>query len=110
MEITARAKSVRMSPRKVRLVADTIRNIPVKKALQMLTVIEKRGAYALTKLLKSAVANAIHNAKLIEDNLIIHELTVTEGSALKRFHASTRGRVHPFKRKSSHIRLVLKEK
>ena len=108
MEITAIAKSVRVSPRKVRLVADSIRNVPAKKALQMLTLIEKRGAYVLTKALKSAIANAVNNAKMVEDNLMIYRLEITEGPALKRFHASTRGRIHPYKKKSSHIRVVLK--
>jgi large subunit ribosomal protein L22 len=110
MEITATAKSVRVSPRKVRLVADGIRNVSAKKALQILTLVEKRGAYPLAKVLKSAIANAVNNAKMMEENLTIYRLEVTEGPALKRFHASTRGRIHPYKKKSSHIRITLKEK
>lgn len=110
MEITASAKSLRISTRKVRLVADSIRNMPAKKALQTLSLVEKRSAAALTKVLKSAIANAVNNAKLAEDNLVISQLIVTEGAFLKRFHASTRGRVHPYKKRSSHITFVLKEK
>jgi large subunit ribosomal protein L22 len=110
MEVTASAKSIRVSTRKVRLVADSIRNMSAKKALQTLSLVEKRGASVLTKVLKSAIANAVNNAKLMEDNLIIHRLEVNEGAFLKRFHASTRGRIHPYKKRSSHIRIVLKEK
>lgn len=110
MEVTASAKSIRISTRKVRLVADSIRNMSAKKALATLSLVEKRSAASLTKVLKSAIANAVHNAKLVEDNLIIDRLIVTEGSFLKRFHASTRGRIHPYKKRSSHITIVLKEK
>lgn len=109
MEVTATSKSVRISPRKVRLVADSIRNMSAKKALGMLGLIEKRGSYILVKTLKSAIANAVNNAKLAEENLIIHRLEVNEGSFLKRYHASTRGRIHPYKKRSSHIKVVLKE-
>ncbi|HSW88943.1 MAG TPA: 50S ribosomal protein L22 [Candidatus Saccharimonadales bacterium] len=110
MEVTASAKSLRISTRKVRLVADSIRKMSVKKALATLSLVEKRSASSLTKILKSAIANAVNNAKLVEDNLIIDQLIVTEGPFLKRFHASTRGRIHPYKKRSSHIRIVLKEK
>lgn len=110
MQITATAKSVRVSPRKVRLVADSIRNSSAKKALTQLTLVEKRGAYVLAKALKSAIANAVTNAKLAEENLMIERLIVNQGPALKRYHASTRGRIHPYKKKSSHITIVLKEK
>lgn len=110
MEVIATVKSVRVSPRKVRLVADNLRNVSAKKALQLLTLIEKRGAYVLAKVLKSAIANAINNAKLMEDNLMINRLIVNEGPPLKRYHPSTRGRIHPYKKKSSHITIVLKER
>lgn len=110
MEIIARTKSVRVSPRKVRLVADAIRNMPVDKALQALMHAEKRGAYVLQNTLKSAIANAVNNAKLKQEDLVIGELIVNQGSFLKRYHASTRGRIHPYKKRSSHVKIVLKEK
>src|SRR5258706_13893201 len=110
MEVTAIAKSVRVSPRKVRLVADSIRNMQATKALSQLTLVEKRGSNILSNVLKSAIANAVNNKKLVQDNLIIARLEVSQGPALKRFHASTRGRVHPYKKKGSHIRVVLTEK
>jgi large subunit ribosomal protein L22 len=110
MEVQAITRSVRVSPRKVRIVADAIRELPVDEALVTLHLLKKRGAYALEKTLKSAMNNAVNNAKLDMNNLAIDRIEVTEGQALKRYHASTRGRVHPYKKRSSHIRVVLKEK
>lgn len=109
MEITAKSQSVKITPRKVRLVADAIRNMQVAKALKALSVIEKHGAYNLTKTLKSAIANAVNNGKLSQEDLIIAKLEVNEGPFLKRFHASTRGRIRSYKKRSSHITIVLKE-
>lgn len=110
MEIVASTKSTRISTRKVRLVANAIRNMPIDKALALLSLSPKRGSYVLTKTIKSAVANAVNNAKLSSDSLIITKLEVNEGAFLKRFRPSTRGRVHPYKKRSSHITVVLKQK
>jgi len=104
------ASQVRISTRKVRLVADSIRNMNAKDALLSLEMTKKHGSYALIKTLKSAMANAVNNNKLSTDNLVIARLEVNEGPFLKRFHASTRGRVHGYKKRSSHITIVLKEK
>lgn len=106
----AHASQVRISTRKVRLVADSIRNMNAKDALVALEMTKKHGSYALIKALKSAMANAVNNNKLSTDNLFIAKLEVNEGPFLKRFHASTRGRIHGYKKRSSHITLVLKEK
>jgi len=108
MEVIASSKGVRISPRKVRLVADSIRKMSAEKALGVLSQIEKRGAYPLIKTLKSAVANAV-NKGLNKDSLFIKSLEVMEGQALKRYHPSSRGRTHPYKRKSSHIKIVLSD-
>jgi len=109
MEVRAIAKSVRVSPRKVRLVADTVRNLSIDEALHVLDAAEKRAALPIAKTLKSAVANAINNAKLDRAALTIGSIQVAEGQPLKRFQPSTRGRIHPYKKRSSHITVVLKE-
>lgn len=109
MQVVARIKEVRISTRKVRLVADAVRNLSVQEALDALSVIEKRGANDLEKVLKSAIANAVNNSKLDRANLKIVAIDVNEGTALKRFHPSTRGRVHPYKKRSSSIRIVLED-
>ena len=109
MEISAFNKSVPVSPRKIRLVADSIRNASAVDALNALVVMRKRGATVLEKLLKSAIANAVNNAKLQKETLKIESILVTDGPANKRFRPSTRGRVHPYKKRTSHIRITLKE-
>ena len=106
----AHASQVRISTRKVRLVADSIRNMPVQDALIALQLTKKHGSYALIKALKSAMANAVNNNKMVAQDLVIARLEVNEGPFLKRFHASTRGRIHGYKKRSSHITVTLKEK
>ena len=110
MEVTAYSKSVRVSTRKIRLVADVIRKQPVTRALAYLTVIEKRGAYPLEKTLRSAIANAVNNNKLAAEDLFIKALDIDEATPNKRFHPSTRGRVHPYKKRGTHIRVVLESR
>lgn len=107
MEYTALAKSVRISSRKISLVADALRG---KRSADVwfnaLALVRKRGADAIEKTLKSAVANAV-NKGAKKENLIVKSIEVNPGPALKRFHPSTRGRIHPYKKRSSHIRIIL---
>ncbi len=109
MEITAITNEVRISPRKVRIVADAISKMELNDALLALKQIRKRGASVIEKTLLSAIANAMNNAQVDRKNLKLMRIDVTDGPALKRFHASTRGRIHPYKRRSSNVRIVLKE-
>jgi large subunit ribosomal protein L22 len=110
MEIRSIAKSVRIGPRKVRLVADMIRSRSIEDALLALQSTPKRAALPVEKALKSAIANAVNNAGLDVKSLVIESINVSEGPALKRFMPSTRGRTHPYKRRSSNIRIILKTK
>src|SRR5258708_1105383 len=110
MEVQAIAKSVRVSPRKLRLVAEAVKHMPIEEAYRVLEVTHKRAAIVMQKTLKSAVAKAVTNAKLDKDNLLIASVMVNESPALKRFHPSTRGRIHPYKKRGSHLTIILKEK
>lgn len=110
MEIVAQSKSVHISPRKLRLVASTVRRLQAQKALNILSLLRKRSSVAISKVLKSAIANASNNAKLNIENLFVKNIEVNEGSSLKRYHPSTRGRIHPYKKRSSHIKVILEEK
>lgn len=101
---------VRVAPRKVRLVADAIRRLSLEDALDSLTAIKNRGSVSLEKTLKSAVANAVNNSKLQKETLSIKSIVITEAPSYKRFHASTRGRVHEYKRRGSNIRIILEGK
>ena len=110
MEIIAISKSVRVAPRKVRLVADAIRKLSVEDALIALSVLKNRGGQSLEKTLKSAIANALKNNNLEQSAIKIKAIEVGEAPAYKRYHPSTRGRVHPYKRRGSHIKVVLETK
>jgi large subunit ribosomal protein L22 len=107
MDIIAKSTSARVAPRKVRLVADAIRKLSIEDALTALSVLKNRGGQPLEKTLKSAIANALANKNLKQEELKIKMIDVLEAPAYKRFHPSTRGRVHPYKRRGSHITIVL---
>lgn len=109
MDIIALTKSTQVAPRKVRLVADAIRKQSIDNALVYLGSLKKRGSDVLEKTLRSAVANAI-DRKVSKESLFIKSIDVMEGAAYKRFHHSTRGRVHPYKKRTSHIRITLSER
>ncbi len=110
MNIQAVAKNVRVSPRKVRLVADAIRNLGVIDAMNLLQVQEQQAARYVAKALKSAVANAVNNAKLDSANLFVSTIMINQGQSFKRFRPSTRGRIHPYKKRGSNITIVVTEK
>lgn len=109
MEFTAISKSVRISPRKVGLVADVIRGKrSIDEALASLYLTRKRAAGQIEKTLKSVIANAINRGAKRED-LVIKSVIVNPGSFLKRYRPSTRGRQHPYKKRSSHIKITLSD-
>jgi len=110
MDIIASTKSAKISPRKVRLVADVIRSQSPSVALTTLLGVRQRGASVLLKTLKSAMANAQNNKKADVETLVIKEIQVTEGTAQKRYHPSSRGRTHPYKKRTSHVSITLSEK
>lgn len=110
MEYIAIAKGVRIAPRKVRLVAEAIKKQKsLEKALAAIVVAGKRAANPIGKTLESAAANAINRGVKKED-LILKNIEVMEGNAFKRYRPSTRGRVHPYKKRSSHIKVILETK
>ncbi len=107
MNVQAIAKGVRMSPRKVGVVASLVRGRTVADALVILEHTPRRTALAVTKTIKSAQANADHNHNLKPDTLKIVEISVTPGPRLKRFRPAAHGRALPFMRRTSHIRVVV---
>lgn len=110
MEIKAKAKYIRLSPRKTRLIADLIRGLDVKEAENQLIFLRKAAARPVLKLLKSAIANALNNFKLKEENLYIKSITVDSGPTLKRWQPRAFGRATPIRKRSAHISIVLAEK
>jgi large subunit ribosomal protein L22 len=113
MEVKASLNYYRMAPRKIRLVADSIRGKRIEEAKVRLSFFPKRSAQPLLKLLESAIANAKNNLGIKEENLssfYIKKITVDEGPKLKRFRPVARGAAHEIQKKTSHINLVLEEK
>ena len=109
MEIVAVQKFIRMSPKKLRIVADKIRKMKPGEAVTILPFVEKSAALPLAKVIKTAIANAkVKN--ISEDLLEIKEVQINEGPRLKRGRPVSRGRWHPYKRRMSHIRVVLTAK
>lgn len=106
MEIKAVQKFVKMSPKKIRLVADVARGMKPREAVERLPFIGKKAAEPLILVIKAALANA-KTKGVDEQSLVFKELQVGEGPRLKRGRPVSRGRWHPYKRRMSHIRVVL---
>ncbi|MBI1754900.1 50S ribosomal protein L22 [Candidatus Azambacteria bacterium] len=110
MQVKATLSSVRISPRKVRLVANAIRGLEVPKAKIQLQFLVKKSSAPILKLLHSAEANARHNFKLNPDEMYVSEIFVNEGQSFRRGVSQSRGRVHQIRKRTSHIHLTLSEK
>ena len=107
----ASATHIRIAPRKVRTVVDTVRGKSVSQALSILAFTRKKAALPVQKLLKSAVANAAENDGISDvDTLVIDRIMVDEGPTLKRYMPRARGRATPIRKRTSHIRIVLRER
>lgn len=105
--VTAKLRGLRIAPRKMRFVADMIRNLPVKTAEAQLMYSSRRPAVNLLKLLRSAIANAKNNHQLDVSKLYIKEIRVDEGVKLKRWMPRARGSVAGIQKKTCHISLIL---
>ncbi len=108
--VSAKLRYLRLSPRKVRLLADLIRGMDLKDAKTQVSFSIKKSAAPLLKLLNSAESNAKHNFKLGSEDLYIKEIKVDDGPILKRWMPRARGRATMIRRRSSHISLVLSDK
>lgn len=107
---TAKAKYIRIAPRKVKVVLDLIRNQPADKAEAILKHTPKAACEPLLKLLKSAVANAENNNEMDVSRLYVSKCAVGEGPILKRMRPRAHGRGFRINKRSSHISLELREK
>lgn len=102
--------NLRIAPRKVRLITGLIKKMPVEEAEAQLKFQSKRTALPILKLLKSAVASAIHNFNSVAENLYVFNIFVDEGPKLKRFRPRAFGRAGAIHKKTSHVTLILEEK
>ena len=104
------ARTVRIAPRKVRLVVDLIRGKQVGEAVAILHLTPKAASPVVEKVLKSAIANAEHNYEMDVNNLVVSEVFVDEGPTLKRFRPRAQGRASAINKRTSHITIVVSEK
>ncbi len=110
MEIKSSLRFLRLAPRKARLVADVIRGQNVNTALGLLRFINKSASVSLTKLIRSAVANAESGGTVDVDNLYIKFIAVSAGPTMKRFKSAPMGRAMKVRKRMCHIDLILDEK
>ncbi|MHA6253413.1 50S ribosomal protein L22 [Oceanobacillus sp. CAU 1775] len=110
MQAKAIAKSVRIAPRKVRLVVDLIRGKDVAEAIAILKHTQRGASPVVEKVLNSAIANAEHNYELDTDKLVVSEAYVNEGATLKRFRPRAQGSASKINKRTSHITVVVTEK
>ena len=106
----AEARTVRIAPRKARLVVDLIRGKSVAEALAILEFTPRAASPIVEKVLRSAIANAEHNYDLESANLYVSEAYVNEGATLKRFRHRAKGMASPINKRTSHVVVVVSEK
>lgn len=109
MEVSAKLRFLRMSPRKVRLVCDVIRGMDAEEAQAQLQFLRKKASQPVLKLLNSAIANAENNFKLKRDNLFIKKITADQGPTLKRWRPRAFGQPAMIRKRSVHITVILGE-
>ena len=109
MRVIARVKGLRRSPTKVRLILDTVRGKPALLALEILRYLPSPAANEVAKVVKSAVANAENNYRMLPGRLKIVAISADPGPMLKRIRPRSRGRTSPILRRSCHITVTVDE-
>ncbi len=109
MQTSAKLRYARLSPQKVRLVADQIRGLPVDEAIKTLTFHKRSAAAVIKKILDSAIANAEHNEGADIDELKVSAICVDQGPTFKRYRARARGRGSKIIKRTSHITVTVSD-
>lgn len=109
MKAKAVEKFIRISPRKLRYVADVIRAKRVDDAVDLLTFTTKKAALIIRKAVQSAAANATENHKMNEDDLVVEKIFINEGPILKRFRPRARGRATKIRKRTSHLTVIVSD-
>jgi len=108
--VRASARSLHISPRKMRLVTNLVKGMPVGEAITQLAFTNKKGAKYLSRLIRSAVANAENNFSLNSENLFVKSATCDMGQTMKRYFPRARGSAFVIRRKMTHVNVVLEER
>ena len=109
MEVKATAKTLRVQPRKVRLVLNLIRGKDVEEAEAICKFTPNKGGYLVGKVLHSAIANAVNNEDLDESNLYVKECYANEGITMKRYMPRAKGSASQILKRTSHITVVVSD-
>ncbi len=110
MKIKAEQKNSRQSPRKVRLLANQVKDLSLEDAFTQLAMMDRKASIVLLKVMRQAVANAIHNHQLTIDQLEIDTILVKTGPTYKRWQPVSRGRAHSIMKRTCHVEVILKSK
>ena len=110
LDIRAVARHIPISAQKTRLVVDMIRGLAVIEAMDMLRFVPNKAAQPISKVVRSAIANAEENLGISRNDLYIHQIFADEGITRKWRRYGARGRFKPWLRRSSHITVVLRER
>ena len=110
MEVSAVQRFVRRTPRKARLVADSVKGMKVTEALAMLEFSPKHAARDVAKAIRSAAANAEHNFNLTREDLVIKQLLIDEGPTFRRRRPVSRSMAHEFSPRPCHITAVVEDR
>lgn len=109
MIITATQKFVRQTPRKVRLVAASVKKMKLEDAVRQLGVMDRTASTTVLKVVRQALANAMNNHAIKFEELTLKNIYVDEGATYKRFRAVSRGRAHTIMKRSCHITVELEK-
>jgi len=107
MQVTSSRDNIRISPRKMRLIAPSVKGLPVEEALVKLRFTPKDAARPIIDVLKTAQADAVNNFKLEAGKLIVRQVDISEGPTFKRFRPRSRGMAHPVLKRTSHLKVTL---
>lgn len=107
MFIKAVQKYTRQTPRKVRLVANAVKDLPLEQAMKQLGVIEKKATDVVAKTIRMAIADATHNYGFQVSDLSIDRIIINEGPRYRRFRSVSRGRAHGIIKRTCHVTVVL---
>lgn len=107
MQVTANTKNIRISPQKMKIVADQIKMMKAQEAVKILELTPNKSAKIIRKVILSAIANARNNHQQKEDLLHISRIIVSKGPSFKRYRAIARGRMHPILKRTAHIKVIL---
>jgi large subunit ribosomal protein L22 len=106
-EVKASVGDMHISPRKVRLVTDLLKNLTIQQARLQLSLLSKKAAHPILKLLNSAAASARHNFDLDPEKLRVKNITVNQGNVMKRYKPRAQGRASPIRRRTARVEVIL---